>query len=484
MSDRAQGDGDQIYGPGWKPLFQHRAAEPPESPARDPGPAPERAREQARPPLRRSIALTAAATAAVVIAAAGAGAVVAHELWTPSSSSSASPSLGALPSVGSSGGSGSPSNQVTPSPGTSGGLGTQGGSFGYGSGGSTGGTFGGAGAGSSGSAAGTSSNVGSIAAKVAPAIVDINSTLGYQRGLAAGTGIVVSSDGKVLTNNHVIAGSTKLTATDVGNGKTYTATVVGYDVSHDIAVLQLQDASGLATAKIGDSSTAKVGQAVVGIGNAGGLGGAPASAGGSITALNQSIEARDDFGGTSERLSGLIQVDADIQSGDSGGPLVNGKGEVIGIDTAGSAQFTFAARATQAYAIPINKAVQIAKQILSGKGSATVHIGATGFLGVSIASDDTGNGLGGFGGFGNQGVPSTSSGAVVAGVLSGLPAAKIGLGPGDTITSLNGRTIGSRSGLSTVMVALHPGDTVDVDWVDTAGQSHTASVQLTNGPAA
>ena len=326
--------------------------------------------------------------------------------------------------------------------------------------------FGGVGAGSSGSTAGTSTNVGSIAAKVAPAIVDINSTLGYQSGLAAATGIVVSSDGKVLTNNHVIAGSTKLTATDVGNGKTYTATVVGYDVSHDIAVLQLQGASGLETAKIGDSSTAKVGQAVVGIGNAGGVGGAPASAGGSITALNQSIEARDEFGGTSERLSGLIQVDADIRSGDSGGPLVNGKGEVIGIDTAGSAEFTFAAQATQAYAIPINKAVQIAKQILAGKGSATVHIGATGFLGVSIARDDTGNG---FGGFGNQGLPSTSSGAVVAGVLNGLPAAKIGLGAGDTITSLNGRTISSRSGLSSVMVALHPGDTVDVDWVDTAG---------------
>ena len=453
MSDRAQGDGDQIYGPGWKPLFEHRAEKPPETPARDPGPAPEAGREQARHPLRRSIALTAAATAAVVIAAAGAGAVVAHELWTPSSSSSASPSLGALPSVGSSGGSG----------------------------GSSGGVFGGVGAGTSGSTAGTSTNVGSIAAKVAPAIVDINSTLGYQSGLAAATGIVVSSDGKVLTNNHVIAGSTKLTATDVGNGKTYTATVVGYDVSHDIAVLQLQGASGLETAKIGDSSTAKVGQAVVGIGNAGGVGGAPASAGGSITALNQSIEARDEFGGTSERLSGLIQVDADIRSGDSGGPLVNGKGEVIGIDTAGSAEFTFAAQATQAYAIPINKAVQIAKQILAGKGSATVHIGATGFLGVSIARDDTGNG---FGGFGNQGLPSTSSGAVVAGVLNGLPAAKIGLGAGDTITSLNGRTISSRSGLSSVMVALHPGDTVDVDWVDTAGESHTATVKLANGPAA
>ena len=125
---------------------------------------------------------------------------------------------------------------------------------------------------------------------------------------------------------------------------------------------------------------------MVGIGNAGGLGGAPASAGGSVTALNQTIKARDEFGGTSERLAGMIQVNADIQSGDSGGPLVNGKGEVIGIDTAGSAQFTFAAQATQAYAIPINKVVQIAKQILSGKGSATVHIGATGFLGVSIAA--------------------------------------------------------------------------------------------------
>ena len=163
------------------------------------------------------------------------------------------------------------------------------------------------------------SDVNAIASKVDPGLVDINTTLGYQQEQAAGTGIVLSSNGVILTNNHVIDGATSISVTDIGNHKTYTASVVGYDRTKDIAVLQLHNASGLQTATLGNSSNASVGENVVGVGNAGGTGGTPSAAGGTVTALNQSITASDDGDGTSEQLSGLIETNADIQPGDSGG---------------------------------------------------------------------------------------------------------------------------------------------------------------------
>ena len=175
-----------------------------------------------------------------------------------------------------------------------------------------------------------------IAARVSPGLVDVVSTLGDQNAEAAGTGMVLTSTGEVLTNNHVIDGATSISVTDIGNGKTYTATVVGYDKTKDIAVLQLQNASGLQTVNLGDSSTVTVGQNVVAIGNAEGKGGTPSVVTGSVTALNQSITASDEGSSDSEQLSGLIQTNAPIQPGDSGGPLVNSAGQVVGIDTAAS----------------------------------------------------------------------------------------------------------------------------------------------------
>ncbi len=151
-----------------------------------------------------------------------------------------------------------------------------------------------------------------ISSKVDPALVDVTSTLGYQSATAKGTGIVLSSNGLILTNNHVINGATSVSVTDIGNGKTYTATVVGYDESHDIAVLKASDASGLTVATFGDSSTVAVGNGVVALGNAEGLGGTPAVAPGTVEALNQSITATDQSSGSSEQLSGLIQSNAGI----------------------------------------------------------------------------------------------------------------------------------------------------------------------------
>jgi len=175
-----------------------------------------------------------------------------------------------------------------------------------------------------------------VASKVSPGLVNINTVLGLENARAAGTGIVLTSDGVILTNHHVIEGATSITVTDVGNGKTYVASVVGYDEDHDIAVLKLKDASGLQTAKIGNSDAVKVGDQVVGIGNAGGKGGTPTYAAGKITALNQAITATDQNGQDPENLKNLLQTDADIQAGQSGGPLANANGEVVGVDTAGN----------------------------------------------------------------------------------------------------------------------------------------------------
>ena len=158
-----------------------------------------------------------------------------------------------------------------------------------------------------------------------------------------------------------------------------------------------------------------VGEDIVGIGNAGGTGGTPSAAGGTVTALNQSITASDEGDSSSEQLTGLIETNADIQPGDSGGSLVDTSGDVVGIDTAASAGFSFQSSGqssgNQGYAIPINEAISIGQQIEAGTASSTVHIGATAFLGVEVAqgtcSSASTGGVGGSGfggsGFGGSG---------------------------------------------------------------------------------
>lgn len=315
-----------------------------------------------------------------------------------------------------------------------------------------------------------------LEAKVDPAVVDVASVVDYGTAEQFGTGIVLSSSGEVLTNNHVVEGATSIKVTSVGNAKTYTATVVGYNATADVAVLQLKSASGLTTATLADSSKAAVGQAVVALGNAGGKGGDPTPATGTITALQQSVTAADGATGSSEQLSGMIQTDAGIQPGDSGGPLVTTNGSVIGMDTAASSNFTLgygANQGTEGYAIPINKAVSIAKQIEAGQASSEVHIGPSGFLGVELsASSSYDNGFSGL----------SASGATIAGVVSGSPAASTGLSAGDTITSLGGHAVTSASSLRSVMDLFHPGQKVNVTWLDPYATSQSATVTLANGP--
>ena len=311
------------------------------------------------------------------------------------------------------------------------------------------------------------------------AIVDVNTTLNYQDAEGAGTGIVLTSNGEILTNNHVVDGATKISVTDVGNGKTYAATVVGYDLGHDIAVLQLQGASGLKTAELATSKPS-IGEAVVAIGNAGGTGGTPTSAGGSITALDQSITASDELTGSSEQLSGLLEVNANVEAGDSGGPLVNAAGQVVGMDTAASQGFAFAAQGNAGFAIPISAAIPVAKDIEAGQAGATVHIGSTAFLGVLIGSAAGNPFSGQYTGGGN----ANSTGVPVSNVVSGGPAQSAGIASGDTILSLDGQTVTSPSQLTRLLVPHHPGQKVQLGWEDQTGQSHTTTVTLASGPPA
>jgi S1-C subfamily serine protease len=314
-----------------------------------------------------------------------------------------------------------------------------------------------------------------IAAKIDPALVDINTTLGFQQAQAAGTGIVLTANGLVLTNNHVINGATSISAVDIGNGKTYQANVVGYDRSHDIAVIQLQNAAGLTTAPIGSSAGVAQGDQILAIGNAGGVGGAPSVAAGTVTGLSQSITASSEDG-TSEQLTGLIQVAANVQPGDSGGPLVNSQGQVVGVDTAASQDFQMdrggqPTGGGQGFAIPIDQAMAIEKQIAQHQAGATVHIGDSALLGVQVDPQS---------GRGRR--AQATNGALVSGVLSGSPAQAAGIQQGDVVTSVNGQAVDSASTLTTVLTQFHPGDRVSVGVLSADGQQ-TVNVQLAKGPA-
>ena len=301
-----------------------------------------------------------------------------------------------------------------------------------------------------------------LAAKVDPGVVDVNTVLGYQQGTAAGTGMVLTADGEVLTNNHVVSGATSIRVTVVTTGQTYNAKVLGTDPSDDVALIKMANASGLKTIALGDSNKVSPGDSVVAIGNALGQGGTPSVVEGQVQQLNQSITASDDTGGNPEQLSGLMQTSAALQPGDSGGPLVNSAGKVIGMDTAASQNFRFNASGGVSFAIPINTALSIAHQIESGKSSGSVHVGQAGFLGVEVSG--------------------TSGGALVQQVLPGTPAASAGLQAGDTVTSVDGKAIDSASGLTSALLSHHPGDSVNVGWVAGSGQSHSAHITLGTGP--
>lgn len=291
-------------------------------------------------------------------------------------------------------------------------------------------------------------------------VVVVNTRLAGGGG-AAGTGIVVSSD-EVLTNNHVIRGASAVRVTDPSSGRTFSATVAGYSVSKDIALLDLRDARGLQTAVIGNSETVRVGDAVRAVGNAGGTG-VLSTKTGQLTALRRAITVSDDEGGSS-RLAGLIETSAPLRPGDSGGPLLS-HGRVVGIDAAASSDFSF--EGGEGYAIPINTAIAIAREIHGGQRSSTVHIGPTAFLGVQLGS-----------GYNGQ----QTTGAVVESVASGSPADRAGLTSGSLITTFAGHRVTSPTSLRNLVLRFSPGRAVRLAWVDNYTGSDSATVRLASGP--
>jgi S1-C subfamily serine protease len=324
----------------------------------------------------------------------------------------------------------------------------------------------------------------SVAKKVKPGVVDINSTLKYQDGAAAGTGMILSSNGVVLTNNHVVEGSTHLSATTVVGGKKYQATVIGVDPTDDVALIKLQGAAGLKTVQVGDSSKVSLGTGVVAIGNAGGTGGSPTVTGGTITALGRTITASDSGSGqNTETLHGMLQTNAPIAEGDSGGALANAAGQVIGMNTAANSQSLGGTGTAMGFAIPINRALAIARQIASGNASGHILIGPKGFMGVGVdAVTDANQCLAQSGVRAGYQVPS-HSGALVCYAYPGTPAYKAGVRPGDVITGVSGQSVSTANGLTGVMLKYKPGATVSLTWVDSHKQSHTSSLTLIDGPA-
>ena len=355
-------------------------------------------------------------------------------------------------------------------------------------------------------------NARTVARKVDPGLVDIIATLKYNGETAEGTGMIVSAGGLVLTNNHVIDQATQVRATLVtpGSGGTtqYTAKVLGYDSTDDVALLQLVGAAGLPVESFGNSTQVSLGTPVLALGNAEGRGGAkPAQ--GIINALDRSIQASDEGSNTTENLKHMLQTNARIQQGDSGGALANNAGQVIGMITAantGSSRGAGASGGTLGFAIPINTALSIARQVAAGKPSATVYIGVPGFLGVEVATstsqipqqeaaDERQAGVarggpaasscqtGSAQGVAPQRIAPAGEGALIVGVICQSAADSAKMAPGDVITAVNGQVITTPGSLTSITATYHPGQIVSVRWVDRNGTQHVTRMELGQGPA-
>jgi S1-C subfamily serine protease len=320
------------------------------------------------------------------------------------------------------------------------------------------------------------SNVSAVAKKVDPAVVDVNTVItdGLGNvGQGAGTGMIVSSAGEILTNNHVIEGATKIQVTIPGHSGSFSATVLGVSPTSDVALIKVSGLSGLPTVTFADSSSLSVGQEVVAIGNALGQGGTPTVTGGQISSLGRSITVSDGRGG-SEHLTGMIQTDAPIQPGDSGGPLVNSSGQVVGMITA-AARSTFGQQPSNVgFAIPSSTAVSVVNKIQAGESSQTIFIGPSGYMliGVQDLNPATAARLG----------LRVSSGVLVIQAQPGGPAAAAGISANSVITAIDGQRVTSAETLGTLIHQHAPGESIQVTWVDQSG-THTASVRLVSGPA-
>jgi S1-C subfamily serine protease len=313
-------------------------------------------------------------------------------------------------------------------------------------------------------------NVASVAAKVDPAVVDINVTLAFGQGVAEGTGMLLTPDGLVLTNNHVVEGAGTIRVKVAGRSSAYTATVVGVDPTADVALLKLEGASGLPTVRVARTPAA-LGEPVVAIGNALGLGGSPTVTSGTVTALGRAITAMD-AGVGSEHLTGLIQTNAGLQPGDSGGPLVNSLGQVVGMDTAAQASGSQGNGPGLGFAIPMGRAMAIVNAIRAGHTGADIITDRQALLGVDLFNGPPSQ----------MGAMLPNTGALVWAVLPGTAASEAGLQRGDVITAFDGHAITSAASLGQLVRRHKPGTTATVTWTDLMGQPESATVTLGTAP--
>lgn len=291
------------------------------------------------------------------------------------------------------------------------------------------------------------SSVQGIVAKVQPAVVSIRTGSGA-RG-AAGTGVLLTPDGDVLTNAHVVEGSPNVRVLVGGESQARPAKVVGADDSEDLALLRVEGGKGMPVAELGRSADVQVGEDVVAIGNALGLGGSPTVTRGIVSALNRSVSS----------INGLIQTDAAINPGNSGGPLVNAAGQVIAINTA-SAGARGGGAENIGFAIPIDRARGVVERLRKGEKAPP-----TGYLGVATSEADDG-----------------SAGAQVREVVPDSPASSAGLAPGDVISAVGGEPVATSGEMAAAIRQRRPGDQVDIAY-RRGQETRTARVTLTARPS-
>ena len=301
----------------------------------------------------------------------------------------------------------------------------------------------------------TEGSIADIADKVSKSVVSIVTSTKSMNlfgqstdSQAAGTGIIATKDGYIITNKHVISGANEVTVI-LDDGTTYEdVEVVAVDPLNDIAFLKVKDVSGLTAATLGDSKTINVGQQVIAIGNALGEYQNSVTAG-IVSGTGRDVTASDGSGQNAESLSDMIQTDAAINSGNSGGPLVNAAGEVIGINTA-----TSATAENMGFAIPISSVKGMLKQLTETGSAKRTYLGvyATAITPEVAKSSN---------------LPVTSgaylySPSSYTSIVKGSPADKAGLKDKDIVTAVNGTKVGAAGSLSNLIGEYKPGDTVQL----------------------
>ena len=299
-------------------------------------------------------------------------------------------------------------------------------------------------------------DIQSLLKQVRPSVVSIKTGLGG-RGEAAGSGVVVSTDGMVLTNAHVIAGATGISVT-FADGSTHTAQLIGSFPDNDVALVKAKDAGMTVPAHLGSSDDLLVGDDVVAIGNALNLGADPSVTKGIVSAKDRSIDAEN------EHLDHLIQTDAAINPGNSGGPLVNANGEVVGINTA-----IIQSSQNVGFSLAIDSIKQLIDDMKQGKGAVT---GDTAFLGVVTTdiSEQPTDVL-------NTWQVKVTAGAFISDVQVGSAAEDAGLEQGDVIVGIDGKTVKSKNDVGTIIRGHKAGDTVQIEVVR-RGDKKVISAQL------